>query len=105
MIARVWRGTTRPEDADIYLDYIQRTGTAHCLETPGNQGVQIFRRIVDGKAEFIFVSLWPSMDAIHAFAGPNPEKAVYYPEDEQYLLELEPTVAHYDVVSTTPGAR
>ncbi|WP_394837213.1 hypothetical protein LVJ94_09925 [Pendulispora rubella] len=80
-IARVWRGTTRPADADIYLDYIQRTGTAHCLDTPGNRGVRIVRHIVDGKAEFLFVSLWKSMDAIHAFAGPNPEKTVDYPEE------------------------
>lgn len=26
------------------------------------------------------------------------EKAKYYPEDEQFLLELEPIVKHYEVV-------
>ena len=38
------------------------------------------------------------MDAVRAFAGAEPEKPVYYPEDEEYLLELEDEVAHYDVV-------
>jgi len=101
MIARVWHGTTRPEDADAYLDYLNRTGAVQCREKSGNRGIHIFRRIVDGKAEFIFVSLWNSMDAIRAFAGPDLEKAVYYPEDERFLLELEPTVTHYDAFSTT----
>jgi hypothetical protein len=31
------------------------------------------------------------------FAGSNPEMAKYYPQDEKYLLGLEPTVTHYDV--------
>jgi hypothetical protein len=34
---------------------------------------------------------------VRAFAGENPERSVYYPEDEQYLLEMEPLVRHYDV--------
>ena len=38
------------------------------------------------------------MDAVRAFAGSEPEKPVYYPEDEEYLLEIEDEVAHYDVV-------
>jgi len=32
-----------------------------------------------------------------AFAGPDPERARYYPEDKGFLLEFEPTVTHYEV--------
>src|SRR5881628_1193047 len=39
-----------------------------------------------------------SFDAIRRFAGPNPERSVYYPEDKEFLLEFEPTVTHYDVL-------
>ena len=39
---------------------------------------------------------WESWEAIRRFAGPEPEKAVYYPEDEGFLLEKEP-VFHYEV--------
>lgn len=35
--------------------------------------------------------------AIRAFAGEDAEKARYYPEDTDFLLELEPTVTHYEV--------
>jgi hypothetical protein len=38
------------------------------------------------------------MDAVRAFAGSHPDRTVYYPEDEQYLLEMEPLVRPYDVV-------
>jgi len=44
------------------------------------------------------VTMWESMDAVRAFAGDDPERAVYYPEDDEYLLEREPTVSHYEVL-------
>jgi heme-degrading monooxygenase HmoA len=44
------------------------------------------------------LTLWESEEAIKRFAGTNMEKAKYYPEDEQFLLELEPTVTHYEVM-------
>jgi hypothetical protein len=37
------------------------------------------------------------MDAVRAFAGENPDRSVYYPEDEHFLLQMEPLVRHYDV--------
>jgi hypothetical protein len=38
------------------------------------------------------------VDAIKRFAGSEIERAKYYPEDEKFLLELEPTVTHYEVL-------
>ena len=42
------------------------------------------------KRIFITLSFWESQDAIAAFAGTDASVARYYPEDEQFLLELEP---------------
>jgi heme-degrading monooxygenase HmoA len=98
MIARTWRGATKAEDADTYLQYLQETGFAEFRSTPGNQGALGLRRIVDGKAEFLIISLWDSEKAVRRFAGSNPEKAVFYPEDEHYLIERELSVSHYEVV-------
>jgi hypothetical protein len=55
-----------------------------------------------GEAEFTLISLWESWDAIKAFAGADYEKAVYYPEDERFLLRLDPRVTHYEVLSSPP---
>ena len=83
MIARIWRGTVRESDKDIYYEYLQKTGLKEYADTPGNRGVHTLRRIFDGKCEFSLLTLWESWDAIKAFAGEDYEKAVYYPEDEK----------------------
>jgi len=98
MIARTWHGMTDASKADDYLDYLNKTGVPDCRATPGNLGVYLLRRIEGNVAHFLFLTLWESEDAIKRFAGANIEKARYYPEDKQFLLELEPTVTHYDVM-------
>jgi heme-degrading monooxygenase HmoA len=50
------------------------------------------------EVHFLLLTLWDSLDAIRAFAGPDVERAKYYPEDEAFLIELEPTVTHYEVL-------
>jgi heme-degrading monooxygenase HmoA len=56
--------------------------------------------VIDGdKAEFVVTSLWASRDAIRVFAGDEIERAVFYPEDDRYLVDRETTVTHYEVVA------
>ena len=98
MIARIWSGATAEADTDSYLAYLERTGLAEYAATPGNVGVIGLRRIVNGRAEFVILTLWESEDAIRRFAGDEPGRAVFYPEDERYLIERGETVEHYDVV-------
>jgi len=98
MIARTWHGMTPASKSDEYMDYLNRTGIPEYRATPGNLGVYVFRRIEAGKAHFLLLTLWESEDAIKRFAGSDMEKAKYYPEDERYLLELEPNVTHYEVL-------
>ena len=49
--------------------------------------------------EFITYSLWDSLDAIRGFAGDDIEAAVYYPEDERFLIEQDDRVKHYEIVA------
>jgi heme-degrading monooxygenase HmoA len=100
MIARIWQGRTRESDQDTYFEYLQATGLKDYASIPGNRGVWVLRRVYEGKAEFTLISLWDSWDAIKSFAGPEYEKAVYYPEDKKFLLELEPHVTHYEVLQS-----
>ena len=98
-IARIWRGATRAHDSDRYVEYLKETGVADYLATPGNRGVEILRRDDGDRTLFTIVSLWDSLDAIRGFAGEDVELAKYYPEDDPYLLERDPTVVHYTVAS------
>lgn len=43
------------------------------------------------------VSLWGSMDDVRAFAGSDVDKAVFYPEDDRFLIERDLHVRHYEV--------
>lgn len=96
MIARMWRGVTPAEKAEQYMDYLVKTGLKDYRATPGNHGVQVLQHTHENKTEFLLISFWESFDAIRAFAGNDIEKAVYYPEDEAFLLELEPNVKHFE---------
>lgn len=100
MIARTWHGVVPAEKADAYHEYLLETGVPDYQRTPGNQGVYVFRRAEGDTAHFLLLTLWDSLDAIRAFAGNDVERAKYYPEDEAFLLELEPTVTHYEVLAS-----
>jgi hypothetical protein len=104
MVARTWRGATHVDDAEHYLDYLRKTGLAGYARTPGHRRTLTLRRIAGGRAEFLLVTLWDSMDAVRRFAGDDPERAVFYPEDERYLVARDEHVAHFDVVDIQPDS-
>jgi heme-degrading monooxygenase HmoA len=97
MVARTWRGWTRSEDADEYAEYIADTGLRAYRETSGNRGAWIMRREEDGRTLFVTLSFWDSLDAVRAFAGDDIERAVYYPEDDRFLIEREDRVDHWEL--------
>ena len=97
MIMRTWRGVVRRADSDRYADYIRETGFHEYGETPGNRGAWLLRRDEGDRTEIRTLSFWESLDAIRAFAGDDPERAVYYPEDERYLLEHDDVVTHWQL--------
>jgi len=103
MIARSWRGAVRPEDAEAYAAYIDDTGMRAYASTPGNQGAWMLERRVGELTEFVTFSLWESLDAIKAFAGEDYETAVFYAEDDRYLIERDLTCTHWEVVRTAGG--
>jgi heme-degrading monooxygenase HmoA len=98
MIARTWRGATSAEDADAYLEYLHETGLADFRRTEGNRGALALRKIDGNRAEFVILSLWDSEEAIRRFAGEDITRAVFYPEDERFLIERDHDVSHYEVL-------
>jgi hypothetical protein len=103
MIARIWRGAVRRDDGDSYGRYIEETGIAGYVATPGNHGAWMLRRDVGELTEFLTFTLWESLDAVKAFAGEDYETAVYYPEDDRFLVERDLKCAHYEVGAEAPA--
>ncbi len=105
MIARIWHGVTPSEKSDEYLEYLNRTGVPDYRSTEGNRAVYVLRRIEEDLAHFLTLTLWDDVEDVKRFAGPDPNKAKYYPEDEEFLLGFEPTVEHYEVVAGPESGR
>ena len=105
MIARVWRGATRAEDAETYARYIEESGMEAARKIPGNRGTLVLHRIEGDRAEFETVLLFDSLDDVRAFAGDDIDVAVFYPEDDRYLVERDLEVSHFeaDVEIQGPG--
>lgn len=97
-IARVWSGATRAAEADAYLDYLKRTGLRDYAATPGNQGILALRRTEGNRAEFTIISLWRDEAAVREFAGSDVERAIFYPEDDEFLVRRDETVSHHEIV-------
>jgi|SRR5437868_3456606 len=98
MVARTWRGWTGREDADAYVAYLRETGLAEYRATPGNRGAWILRRDNGARTEFVTLTFWDSLDAVRGFAGDDVERAVFYPEDDRFLVDRETTVSHFDLL-------
>jgi heme-degrading monooxygenase HmoA len=101
VIARMWRGWVRTPDRDVYVDYVERTGMAEYRRTPGNRGAHLLTRdLDDGRTEIVTLSFWDSREVIAGFAGEDIARAVFYPEDDRYLVDRETTVTHFEVAGT-----
>ena len=103
MIARTWHGRVPASKADDYETFLHRTGLADIAATPGNRGLLLLRRTDSGVTHFLLTSLWESEEAIKRFAGDQFARAHYYDGDDDFLLEREELVTHYDVVVAQIG--
>lgn len=101
MIARIWQGRTRPGMGEAYMSCLEQTGLKEYQATQGCKDVLVLTRQIDDVTEYILITLWDSVEAVRRFAGPEPEHAVYYPEDDRYFQEERtPYVRHYEVRGT-----
>ncbi len=104
MVARIWRGVVATDRADDYVEYIDRTGMREYSETAGNLGAHMLRRdLGDGRTEIVTLSFWESIEAVRGFAGDDPQQAVFYPEDDDYLIDRELTAEHHEVARIARG--
>lgn len=99
MILRTWRGWVSAERAGEYAQYVEQTGLREYRATPGNRGCQLVTRdLGDGRCEVVTLSWWDSYEVVRGFAGEDIEVAKFYPEDDEFLVDRETSVRHYDVV-------
>ena len=98
MITRVWRGRTSVAKAKEYSSFLKQKAYPDYGGVEGNRGWLLLRRDDADSVEFMFVSFWDSMKALCRYAGAQPERPKYYPEDRAALLELPERAEQFDVV-------
>ena len=100
MIARVWHGWTKPEDAEGYESHLKPELLPGLSNVKGFLGSHLLRRSVAGEVEFITIIFWDSLDTVRAVAGPDYETAVIPEERRKYLKRFDAKAAHYEVASS-----
>ncbi|KQW72462.1 hypothetical protein [Ensifer sp. Root127] len=97
-IARIWRGSTLPADADEYAEYLYQNGVCK-LQAMGAQSVRMLRENRQGETEFMVVSFWDTTEMMTAWAGSDPRKIRHLERDAEFLIELPHCVQILDVVA------
>ena len=100
MIARIWHGRTKPENADAYEAMLKPELLPGVGNVKGYASSYLLRRENEGEIEFITIMLWDSIESIRAFAGPDYEKSIVPEDRRKYLSQHDATAAHYQVVAT-----
>ena len=98
MIVRMWHGRVPTSKAQAYRAFLNERAIPDYRSAEGNINVFILEREEGEVTHFITITYWESLEVIKGFAGDDVELAKYYPEDEDFLLEFEPRVVHYEVV-------
>jgi|SRR6476620_3857083 len=100
MIARIWHGKTSIEDFDAYTVFLKKVAVPDYQKTKGFKGLSFLRQIKNGEGHFTLITYWENLEVIKNFAGEDIQKAKYYPEDDNYLLEFEENVQHFEVFAS-----
>jgi len=99
MIARIWHGYTKRQDADSYESMLKPELLPGIGKVPGYRGGYLLRRMLEDEVEFITIMIWESTDAIKAVAGANYTLSIVPENRLKYLSRYDTHAAHYDIQS------
>ncbi len=85
-ILREWRGRAKPENAQAALQHYLTNMKPLMTGAKGFISASVASRDIGGLVEFVLITKWADIEAIKAFAGPAPERAVL-PKGITDLLE------------------
>jgi len=94
----MWHGRVPTRKAVDYRELLKRKAIPDYQAVPGNLSVNILERQDGEITHFMTLTFWEDMLSIQGYTGEDVERAKYYPEDRDFLLEFEPLVVHYEVV-------
>jgi len=100
----MWRGRADLSRPQAYPEHFRRNVLPELQAIDGFRGATLLRHDSPNGIEFVVLTRWASMEAIHAFAGTDAEKAVVEPEAVAALASYDRTVRHYEVLDESGSA-
>jgi antibiotic biosynthesis monooxygenase (ABM) superfamily enzyme len=98
VIARVWRGWTKPEKADEYEEFVTESVFREAaIEVDGLTDWEVLRRDAGDEVEFVTIARFEDWAAVEAFAGEDYEMAHVPDRAQDLLARYEDEVTHYEV--------
>jgi len=98
MIVRIWLATATAEGAKRYRQHFEGNVLPELKSLAGFLKAYLLTRQHDGVVEIEVHTLWQSLEAIRAFAGPDPESAVVEPQAQAVLTSYDRTVTHFAAI-------
>ena len=104
MIARIWHGWARGEQADAYEKLVGEEILPSIDRIDGFLGYELLRADdEEGETEFVTVTYFESLEAVRAFAGEDYAAAVVPPETRALLTRFDERSRHYEVLAKRNG--
>ncbi len=100
MIARRWHGIVPKAKAEAYFRQMLDVAIPDYRSVAGNRGAWCLQRAEGDVVHFEMLTFWDSLDAIEGFAGTPIDAAKYYDFDDDFLIEKEAHVLHFEVNGT-----
>jgi len=97
VIARLWHGWTRREDAEAYEEFLRTAMFPSMHRVAGFRGAELLRRDAGDEVALVTITRFDSVDAVRAFAGEDYELAVVEPEARRLLARFDERSTHYEI--------
>ncbi len=97
MIARMWHGWTKPQNADAYENLLRQEMFPSMRRIEGFADAYLLRRSAGEEVEFVTVTMFTSLEAVRRFAGEDYETAVLHPQAAGLLSRYDHKSVHYDI--------
>ena len=99
MVVRLWSARTTPAQAQVYLQHFADEVLPALRKFTGYLSSSVLERSTESAVEILVLTVWQSLSAIDAFAGPDRETAVVAPEAAALLTDYDPRVRHFEVAT------
>jgi heme-degrading monooxygenase HmoA len=100
MIVRVWTGEALEENAEDFRRHFAETYMPRLRSVAGFRGVEVLERVHRGYVEFVVLTRWDTMDAIHEITGHiNPDHCFIEADCKKLLERHDEKVKHYVLVA------